>query len=453
MRHGGRRALARIEALVGERLDALTGAGVEALVAQRAPENEQLDFKSVLYRSDDKNKLELAKDVCAHANGTGGVIVCGIGEADGVADSVIPLTIGDAELRRLRSTIASNTAPMPDFELLTVASSDGSGSYLIIVIPPSSFGPHAVIRGDLLGYPVRYGTQTRWLRENEIADRYRDRARAASTVIDRLRQVLDEGIDALGPRASPWLVVALAPTAPGHQALSASEVRRLHTWLRSRPSSILGRDLFDLDAAVVGFRRVTFTYAATGAPRKPPVGACVQLATDGSSFAAIELRQPDKRESEWIPGRVAAFSMEELVEWPAAVLPLAAAHALVHTGAAGDAIAVAQVISAKEGERYDRTMLLHYTGDFAMLRQYEQPQVEVTATPVSPHTIDLDALGDGSELLAGVRLIASDVANSLGWTEIPQITEDGELNLRAFRTMYSQAARTWATQAGAPVIE
>ena len=453
MSRTGWRALARVEALLGERLDALTGAGVERLVAQRVPEDAQLDYKAALYRSDDKDKFELAKDVCAHANGAGGVIVCGIGEAAGVADRCLPLAVGDPELRRLRSTIASNTAPMPGVDPLTIPSSDGSGSYLVIVVPPSSFGPHAVVRGDLLGYPVRYGTQTRWLRESEIADRYRDRTRAAAAIVDRLEQVVDEGIKALGTRTAPWLIVGIAPTTSGHQRLSAAEVRRTHMWLRSQPATLLGRDLFDLDAAIVGFRRLSFTYGAAAEPGKSPAGSYVELATDGASFCAHELRQPEKRESDWIPGRVAAFSMDELVEWTAAALPLAATHAVRHAAASGDVLAVARLVSATEGEKYDRTMLVHYTGDFAMLRQHEQPRVEVTSTPFAPHTLDLDALDDGTELLTAVRIVASDVANALGWTEIPQINEDGQLALAAVQSLYRQTAQAWAAHVGAEAIE
>jgi predicted HTH transcriptional regulator len=54
-------------------------------------ENETLEFKKQSYGGSDGDRRELCKDVSALANSTGGDIILGVEETDGVASSIVGL--------------------------------------------------------------------------------------------------------------------------------------------------------------------------------------------------------------------------------------------------------------------------------------------------------------------------------------------------------------------------
>ena len=177
-------------------LDALfgtpTGAGVtraalQRLIDDQVPESEVIDFQGRPVHDPPKSRTwsgeaEFAKDVASFANHRGGVIVYGVTEKpSGVAGELTPINpkIGiDGEERWCGQALRNCLAPPVDVEYLPVdAGSDGW--FLLIVVPRSRRGPHAVLDPDdssaPLRYPVRHGGQTRWLDEHEVAARYRRR--------------------------------------------------------------------------------------------------------------------------------------------------------------------------------------------------------------------------------------------------------------------------------------
>ena len=127
-------------------------------------------------------RSSLAKDVASFANHRGGVIVYGVTEKPGgVAGELTPVDAKisiDGEERWCGQALRNCLAPPVDVEYLPVdAGSDGW--FLLIVVPRSRHGPHAVLDTDdssaPLRYPVRHGGQTHWLDEHEVAARYRRR--------------------------------------------------------------------------------------------------------------------------------------------------------------------------------------------------------------------------------------------------------------------------------------
>ena len=80
-----------LEAFLGRPIDRLAFADLQRLVETRAAEDTQLDFKRQLY--DDGE--EMAADVVAMANSTGGAIVIGVEEKDGIASVLLPVQLSD----------------------------------------------------------------------------------------------------------------------------------------------------------------------------------------------------------------------------------------------------------------------------------------------------------------------------------------------------------------------
>jgi hypothetical protein len=66
---------ARLEALLGSRLELVQHADLLALVSDHVPEAFDLDFKSEMYGPADRDKRDAATDIAALANTAGGPLV------------------------------------------------------------------------------------------------------------------------------------------------------------------------------------------------------------------------------------------------------------------------------------------------------------------------------------------------------------------------------------------
>src|SRR5580658_7112396 len=103
---------ARLEALLGSRLDQVDYSTVMTLISNQVPEAFDLDFKSEMYGALDKDKRDAATDVAALANTAGGLIVVGIGEDDQARAARAPgVALAEADERRIRQVVASLVAP------------------------------------------------------------------------------------------------------------------------------------------------------------------------------------------------------------------------------------------------------------------------------------------------------------------------------------------------------
>src|SRR3954471_1879480 len=80
---------------------------------QAVAESQTLDIKQALPGTADRDKAEFLKDICAMANTSGGDIMYGIAEHDGVAGAINPITAEapDAAKRRLGQVADSGLEP------------------------------------------------------------------------------------------------------------------------------------------------------------------------------------------------------------------------------------------------------------------------------------------------------------------------------------------------------
>lgn len=127
-------------------IESVTLEDLEALVTNNVSESRYIEFKRDLPGQDGEQIREFLADVTSFANSSGGDLIFGIEEQDGVASTIIGVTIADAdaEILRLENSIRSNVDPkMVGVKSHFVTLSAAKG-VLIIRIPPGYQPPHRV---------------------------------------------------------------------------------------------------------------------------------------------------------------------------------------------------------------------------------------------------------------------------------------------------------------------
>ena len=120
---------ARLEALLGSRLEQVQHSAVMTLISNQVAEAFDLDFKSEMYGSSDRDKRDAATDVAALANTAGGLIIGGIAEDDQARAAAAPgVALSDADERRIRQIVASQVVPMPVIESSAWRTRPGPGT-------------------------------------------------------------------------------------------------------------------------------------------------------------------------------------------------------------------------------------------------------------------------------------------------------------------------------------
>lgn len=444
------RRFPRLEAIFGKPLSQLDAEAIRRAVDEGVAENDQLDWKQEHHERSVKGRTELAKDVCALANHQGGALIFGVADNDGVASKAMPVDVTDDQQRHVRSVLASNTAPMPRVDLLAVEESDRQG-FLVVIVDPSRSTPHAVSASGSpsLLYPVRHGTQTRYLSEPEVAEAYGRRLEGITSRHERLGDLLRDGRYQL-QRGSPWVVLALTPNSPGALELGYTRIRELREWLgRTEQPTLRGAGqpfhAFDTGA---GLRRATIRQGVSEDSGRA-VGSYLELHTDGSSFLAVQ--HPQGRDPAWPDDEWIVFD-ESLVEDATAMLEVACRHAIENAGTWGEATATFTILDPATLDVTvlgRRTALAHTRG----FGRWEELGVRVSHLPWMAHTVVTDAALDGPGLLATVRLLATDLVQAFGVPELLQIDPEGRLRRDYFKSRWHDGLEQWASRNGADLVD
>ena len=128
-----------VERVLGHPIDAsLRGEHIRAWVATE-PKEDDVDFKTVGYhKSKPTWQTDLATDVCALANGAGGVLVCGVTESKGRATGVEPYDFNEGEVNRLVGALSNCCEPrVPAVGIVPVPDDETSLAFGLILVPPS----------------------------------------------------------------------------------------------------------------------------------------------------------------------------------------------------------------------------------------------------------------------------------------------------------------------------
>lgn len=253
-----------IQAGLGE-AGPLDYAMLDRAVQAGLPETQRLDWKRDPYETSDKKdgqavRDEFCKDVAALANAQGGVLVIGVAEKrnKGTAESLAPFEPTDGLQRKFRTWLHARVHPgIPGVEMAALYDPEKPDQgALVVSVPASPEAPHLVGDSNSVGYPLRDGTQTKWLSEHEIERAYADRFDRRRTDDQALTDLATQASQHLDPEAGCWLIAAVRPSLPLARtapALTQDEARAIGEATRSTVRSWLtdpinrrDENLFDL---------------------------------------------------------------------------------------------------------------------------------------------------------------------------------------------------------------
>lgn len=120
---------------------------LQRLIDGRAPESRDIDYKRELYPKSDAGTDEWLADASSFANSSGGDIIFGMEEKDGMPIGFLPLDadIDQAILTLQQSATTSLQPRLPQLQFKRIAIAKG-GEVLLVRIPRSYNPPHRVIR-------------------------------------------------------------------------------------------------------------------------------------------------------------------------------------------------------------------------------------------------------------------------------------------------------------------
>src|SRR5258708_31415923 len=121
--------------MIPENINTITLANIERLIADRVPEGKTIEYKSALPGGSDGDKKEFLADVSSFANTSGGDLVFGIEENQGIPERVTPLAIADVDLeqRRLDSLIRDGIRPRLTYAIRVIELPDNKRVLVIRV--------------------------------------------------------------------------------------------------------------------------------------------------------------------------------------------------------------------------------------------------------------------------------------------------------------------------------
>jgi predicted HTH transcriptional regulator len=141
---------------------------VQALVDERIPEGQRLDYKEVVSLDRDTDRAELVKDISGMANAQGGLLIYGVAEDN--SDEPRPVEVKPlpraGQQTRVEDILDSTLQPRVDYECITLDAI--GGSVLLVRVAPRTGGPHMVQGYKQHRYFIRRGTRTVPMTEDEV---------------------------------------------------------------------------------------------------------------------------------------------------------------------------------------------------------------------------------------------------------------------------------------------
>ncbi|OIQ79109.1 divergent AAA domain protein [mine drainage metagenome] len=435
----------RLEEVIGRQLKDVAWADLELLVEGRIQEDQDLEFKLQHYGRGDNDKQELAKDVAAFANTTGGVLIIGIEEDNqGCASSLNPVSLEEGQVRRYHEIVASHVKPLIAFSSVNVATPDDpSMGAVLLVVERSGFAPHAANANEGLRYPRRHGRSTLYLREHEVASAYRERMVLAQSRVDLARAREKEFLANLDP-ASTWLVMSLVPDFPGHVTLDQSTFAEFQSQFAGQRATVPWYGL-TFSLVRVRHRRIYASdYDSSGTGRNQWCG--MELHTDGSGCYAVRLGE--------IPHEIALSSEQDsirLVSDGAVVscvisgLERLGKHAWT-SGAQGMANVQIQVWPVGQ------------TTPIALARDREVFGVRAGELFSSSHpcevSVPLEDLGQlGTNLIETAAVLLQELAQSFGIVHSGYLSSDGRINIQYWDRNVHGQVRSWCAANNIEITE
>jgi hypothetical protein len=195
-----RREIGNGNPMIGKRLEDITGDDVASLIAGGVAEGRTIEYKRELPGGSDGDKKEFLADASSFANTSGGDLVFGMDESQGLPTQLIGLQSGDLdlEIRRLDSILSSGLDPRIRYTSRIVSSRENQKA-LVIRVEHSWSGPHRVV---FKGHDKFYGRNSAGkypLDVNELRAAFT----LSETVTERIRAFRTDRIIALSNNQTP----------------------------------------------------------------------------------------------------------------------------------------------------------------------------------------------------------------------------------------------------------
>jgi hypothetical protein len=155
--------------LTHEDFERINAATLQALIDNAVPEGPMLEYKRDPYTRAPQDRREFLKDVTAFANASGGHLVIGVDEAEGVARAIAPIA-GldlDEEMRRMEQMLLNGVEPRTIGIRMRVIPVSG-GHCIVLRIPGSWNPPHRVTTDGINRFYFRHTTNSAEMSVEEL---------------------------------------------------------------------------------------------------------------------------------------------------------------------------------------------------------------------------------------------------------------------------------------------
>ena len=142
--------------------DAISEQDLQELVAAQVPEGLRLEYKQEAYGGSDAEKREFLKDISALSNTTGGHLILGMEEAEGLAARVVSAVADnpDAELLRLEQIAQNGLEPRISGIRMKAIPLSAGGVAILVRVPRSWNLPHRVVAQGVNRFYMRHSSGT-----------------------------------------------------------------------------------------------------------------------------------------------------------------------------------------------------------------------------------------------------------------------------------------------------
>jgi len=432
----------RIKEVLGAEPSKLTWQNLESLIANGIEETDEIEFKEAHY-DNINGKQELAKDIAAFANSSGGILLIGIEEerSSGKAISIKPVSIGQQMSLKYRQIIANGISPHVSIDIYMVESPDeASLGVMVIVVPPSQMAPYSILVDGGLRFPFRNGNHVIYWREHQVSDGYRRRFASGEDLNSLIKKRESDFLLTLDPSDS-WLVMTLVPDYSQIQAMSRSRFEELKSSLLRHDATLPGVG-YVFDRVRGGHRRVRGEISGSVGQTLSKDSA-VELHTDGSGCYALQLNKIDLSNLRY------EYPADALI-LPDESIALALLGGLLwlggHIGNCASQGMANFRVRIWPAEPSLLAGLGHVRDYLANPGSYNEPvrymgPVEISL-PIS------QVIEPGTEMIVAAEAIGREVAQSIGTIEIPQFADDGRVRQKYWSTSLWPKIKQWCDANG-----
>jgi hypothetical protein len=189
------------EIMIPKTLDHIEEKDLQALIEDSVIEGKAIEYKQALPSNSDSDKKEFLADVSSFANSSGGDLLFGVVEENGIAKELLGLDIAnvDHEIRRMENTIRDGIEPRIPTLYTKAVQLSNSRAVLLLRIPKSWIGPHRV---SFKGHDKFYSRSSNGKYPLDVSE-LRIAFSLSEAITDRIRKFREDRISKIFANETP----------------------------------------------------------------------------------------------------------------------------------------------------------------------------------------------------------------------------------------------------------